>query len=45
MALKNPYVIGLILVSVWNALNDPTTEGLSDSDLAMTYKKPKEKGK
>lgn len=41
-ALKNPYVLGLVVVSVWNALNDPTTKGLSDSYQAMTYDKPKE---
>lgn len=42
-ALKNPYVLGLIVVSIWNALNDPTTAGLGDSALAMTYEKPKPK--
>jgi phi LC3 family holin len=44
-AIQNPYVLGLITVSVWNALNDPTTEGLTDSKLAMTYDKPKPKSK
>ena len=44
-ALQNPYVLGLIIVSVWNAVNDPTTEGLTDSKLAMTYDKPKPKNK
>lgn len=39
-AVKNPYVLGLIVVSVWNALNDPTTKGLTDSEQAMTYSKP-----
>lgn len=42
-AVKNPYVLGLVLVSVWNAINDPTTRGVSDSDQAMTYKAPKPK--
>lgn len=42
-AVKNPYVLGLVLVSVWNAINDPTTSGLSDSAQAMTYKVPKAK--
>ena len=42
-ALRNPYVLGLIAVSVWNALNDPTTVGITDSELAMTYDKPKGK--
>ena len=40
-ALSNPYVLGLIAVSVWNALNDPTTSGLTDSAQAMTYQTPK----
>lgn len=40
-AIKNPYVLGLIIISVWNALNDPTTAGIADSELAMTYDKPK----
>jgi len=42
-ALGNPYVLSLIAVSVWNAFNDPTTEGMKDSDLALTYKTPKAK--
>ena len=41
-AISNPYVLSLVGVSVWNALNDPTTKGiLKDSDMAMTYKIPK----
>ena len=40
-AIMNPYVLGLVVVSVWNALNDPTTAGLSDSAQAMTYTAPK----
>ncbi len=39
-ALLNPYVLGLVVVSVWNALNDPTTSGLSDSARAMGYEVP-----
>lgn len=42
-ALSNPYVLGLIAVSVWNALNDPTTAGVTDSKQAMTYQIPKPK--
>ena len=42
-AISNPYVLGLIVVSVWNAFNDPTTAGVTDSKLAMTYDKPKSK--
>ena len=40
-AIMNPYVLGLVVVSVWNALNDPTTKGLSDSTQAMSYNTPK----
>jgi len=42
-AIRNPYVLGLIAVSVWNALNDPTTTGVTDSTLAMSYNKPNNK--
>lgn len=40
-ALMNPYVLGTVLISVWNALNDPTTTGITDSSQAMTYSKPR----
>ncbi len=40
-ALRNPYVLGLVVVSVWNALTDPTTAGLSDSKQALNYDEPK----
>ena len=39
-AISNPYVLGLIAVSVWNALNDPTTSGVRDSERALTYTEP-----
>jgi uncharacterized membrane protein len=39
-AIKNPYVVFSVAVSVWNALNDPTTVGVGDSDRAMEYVKP-----
>lgn len=40
-AISNPYILSVVFVSVWNALNDPTTAGLEDSDRAMTYIEPK----
>lgn len=43
-AAMNPYVLGLVVVSVWNAINDPTTAGICDSKKAMTYEKPKKDG-
>jgi len=39
-AAQNPYVVGLVLVSVYNALIDPTTAGIKDSVRAMGYKVP-----
>lgn len=39
-AVMNPYVVVSVVVSVWNALNDPTTAGLKDSARAMTYEAP-----
>lgn len=39
-AVSNPYVCALVAVSVWNAINDPTTGGLGDSTRALTYTKP-----
>lgn len=41
-AVSNPYVLALTLVSVYNALVDPTTKGFGDSENALTYTKPKE---
>jgi len=40
-AVSNPYVLGLVAVSVYNSINDPTVTGISDSKQALTYKKPK----
>lgn len=40
-AISNPYVVATVIVSVWNAVNDPTTSGVTDSKTAMTYTKPK----
>lgn len=30
-AFSNPYVLGLVAISVYNAILDPTTRGLNDS--------------
>lgn len=40
-AVKNPVIVVAVIVSVWNAVNDPTTAGLGDSSQALTYEKPK----
>ena len=39
-AISNPYVLSLVVVSVWNTLNDPTTKGLGDSARAKSYTAP-----
>lgn len=40
-AIANPYVFGIVVVSVYNAVSDPTTKGISDSKQALTYEKPR----
>ena len=40
MAVLNPYVLGLVLVNLWQTVNDPTTTGISDSERAMSYSEP-----
>lgn len=39
-AMLNPYVLGLVMTSLWQTVNDPTTAGVCDSALAMTYTEP-----
>lgn len=39
-AISNPVILVSILVSVWNAINDPTTKGLCDSLRAQGYECP-----
>lgn len=41
-ALKNPFICFTIAQSIWSALNDPTTAGLSDSKLVLSYQTPKQ---
>ena len=40
-AVQNPVIVVSVLCSVWNAINDPTTAGDSDSVRAMTYDSPR----
>ena len=40
-AIQNPVIVVAVIVSVWNAVNDPTTAGLGDSAQALTYEEPK----
>ena len=41
-AISNPVIVVAVICSMWNAINDPTTKGDSDSELALTYTTPKE---
>jgi len=43
-AYSNPYLLGLIVISVFNASTDPTVSGLSDSKQALGYHKPRKDG-
>lgn len=38
----NPYMLGCVAMAILGVVTDPTTKGISDSKLAMTYEKPKE---
>ena len=40
-AVQSPVIVVAVIVSLYNALIDPTTKGLSDSAQALTYDKPK----
>ena len=39
-AFLNPYLWALVVISVFNAVNDPTTKGLSDSARVLQYSEP-----
>ena len=39
-AVSSPYILGLVIVSVYNAITDPTTSGFTDCKRALTYTKP-----
>lgn len=38
--VTNPFLLGSCAISVFNAINDPTTAGISDSAKAQSYKHP-----
>ena len=42
-AVSNPYVIAMVAVSVYNAVNDPSTKGVKDGENALEYVKPSQK--
>lgn len=40
VSVSNPYVVMMCLFSLYNAIVDPTTAGVSDSRQALNYIKP-----
>lgn len=40
-AISNPYVVVMAIVSLFNAVTDPTTKGISDSTSVLSYTQPK----
>ncbi len=44
-AVSNPYVLMIVIMSVYNAIQDPTTAGIGDSRQALTYTKPRKDDK
>lgn len=41
-AYSNPYLLGLVVVSVFNSVTDPTVKGINDSPLSREYREPKD---
>ncbi len=39
-AVSNPYILLMVAVSVYNAVVDPTTTGVTDSARALQYDRP-----
>ena len=39
--LKNPFLIGCVIIALVGYINDPTTARLSDSKQALTYSEPR----
>lgn len=44
-AIQNPFLLATVAVSVWNAVNDPLTYGITDSKQALQYSAPKKEDK
>ena len=40
-AVCNPVILVAVVVSLWGVITDPTTQGLGDSQQALTYDEPK----
>lgn len=40
-ALSNPYVVGFTIINALNLIPDPTTDGIWDSEQALSYEEPR----
>lgn len=40
--IQNPYLIGLMIINALNLIPDPTTNGVYDSERALTYNSVKD---
>lgn len=40
--ISNPFMLGSVILAVMGVICDPTTQGVNDSEQAMTYTKPRE---
>lgn len=38
--IKNPFMIGSVLLALWGYVQDFTTKGVGDTDRVMTYTEP-----
>ena len=39
--LGNPFALGCVVIAIVGYINDPTTSGITDSQQALGYSKPK----
>lgn len=39
--ISNPFLLGLTVINALNMIPDPTTKGITDSEKALQYTKPK----
>nr|WP_249316662.1 phage holin [Bacillus sp. FJAT-50079] len=44
-AYSNPYLLALVVISVFNTVTDPTVKGIGDSRQALRYDRPRDDSK
>lgn len=43
--IGNPYLLTTVIITIIGIVHDPTTEGIGDSELVLSYKSPKDSTK